>query len=150
MRRPSRSPCAVRSTATPPGQSQKEYFVNQAHVLSDFLHHRAVLAEAGTPPADPVDGELWLVASGATGEWGMHDGELAGWNGSEWLFIAPHEGMQVFDRAAGQLRLYRGGWHSPLPPAQVNGGAAPDIELRAAFTSLVEALGEAGIFPVTQ
>ena len=96
------------------------------------------------------DGELWLVASGATGEWGMHDGELAGWNGSEWLFIAPHEGMQVFDRAAGQLRLYRGGWHSPLPPAQVNGGAAPDIELRAAFTSLVEALGEAGIFPVTQ
>jgi hypothetical protein len=129
------------------GQSQKEFYVNEAHALTDALLHAACEGEAGDPPATPAEGETWLVASGATGDWTGEDGKLASRQAGNWLFAAPNDGMRLFDRSTGQILLYRGGWQRPPAPSAPTGGTIIDTEARAAIADLVAALVDAGIFP---
>jgi hypothetical protein len=113
------------------------------------LLHAACEGETADPPAAPVDGEAWLVASNATGDWAGEDGKLASRQAGNWLFAAPADGMRVFDRSTGQVLLYRGGWQRPTPPASPSGGAVIDSEARAAIADLLTALAGAGIFPTS-
>jgi hypothetical protein len=131
------------------GQSQKEFYVNEAHALADALLHAACEGEAVDPPANPAEGECWLVASGATGEWAGEDGTLAARQAGNWLFIAPNDGMRLFDRATGQVLLYRNGWQRPVAPAEPSGGTVVDAEARTAIAELVAALIDAGVLPLS-
>lgn len=133
-----------------PGQAQKEFFVNQALAVSDLLHHTAVAGEAAVPPISLADGDAWLVANGASGEWAGHDGEIAGRQAGLWVFVQPVAGMRIYDRNSGQFLLFDSGWHRPVQPAAATGGSTIDGELRQSFAALVAALQTAGIFPVTQ
>ncbi len=133
-----------------PGQAQKEFFVNQAFAISDLLHHTAVAGETAVPPLSPTDGEAWLVAGGASGEWTGHDGEIAGRLAGLWVFLPPVAGMRVYDRASGQFLLFNGVWQRPTLPAAPTGGTTIDSELRQSFDALVAALRTAGILSVTQ
>jgi len=130
-----------------PGQAQKEFFVNEAHALADLLLHPAIEGEDAVAPTDPSDGECWLVAAGAGGEWTGHDGELACYQSCNWIFATPRDGMTVLDQAAGQLRRYADGWQMASPVAEPSGGATVDTEARAAITGLIAALVAAGILP---
>lgn len=129
------------------GQAQKEFYVNEAHALADALLHAACEGEATDPPVDPADGEAWLVASGATGEWAGEDGKLAARQAGNWLFVAPNDGMRLFDRATGQVLLFNGGWQRPAAPALPGGGSVIDAEARTAIAGLVTALVGAGVLP---
>ena len=128
------------------GQAQKEFTVNEAHALMDALLHAVCEGESLSPPAAPVDGEMWIVAAGADGAWSGQDGLLAARQAGSWLFVTPREGMRLFDRAMGQVLLYRDGWKRPARPASPAGGGTIDSEARAALAGLVAALVEAGIF----
>lgn len=130
------------------GQSQKEFYVNEAHALTDALLHAACEGEAVDPPPGPAEGECWLVASGATGEWAGEDGKLAAREAGNWLLIAPSDGMRLFDRATGQILLFRDGWQRPPAPAAPSGGSVIDAEARTAIAELISALGQAGVLPV--
>ena len=132
------------------GQAQKEFFVNQAHALTDMLLHTSVLGEATAPPIDPSDGDMWMVAASATGIWAGREGQLAGLQAGVWTFVAPADGMQVFDQTTGQFAIYSSGWIRSVPPVTPDSGQTVDSELRAAFGQLIEALRNAGIFPVPQ
>jgi hypothetical protein len=129
------------------GQSQKEFYVNEAHALTDALLHPACEGETADPPATPAEGQAWLVGSGATGEWIGEDGKLASRQAGNWLFTAPNDGLRLFDRSTGQILLYRGGWRRPAAPDAPTGGTVVDAEARTAIGDLVAALVEAGIFP---
>ena len=130
------------------GQSQKEFYVNEAHALTDALLHAACKSEATDPPATPVEGEAWLVATGATGDWAGQEGKLAARQAGNWLFATPSEGMRLFDRSTGQMLLYRGdSWQRPVAPSPPSGGAMVDAEARAAIAELMTALSAAGLFP---
>ena len=129
------------------GQSQKEFYVNEAHALADALLHAACEGEATDPPASPSDGEAWLIGTGASGEWVGEDGKLASFQAGNWLFAAPNDGMRLFDRSTSQMLLYSGGWQRPAAPAAPNGGATIDAEARAAISDLITALISAGVFP---
>lgn len=131
------------------GQSQKEFYVNEAHALADALLHAACEGEASDPPPSPVDGEAWLVGNGATGEWAGEDGKLAARQSGNWLFAAPLDGMRLFDRSTGQMLLYNGGWQRPAAPVEPSGGAVIDSEARSAIAGLIAALVDAGIFPAS-
>jgi hypothetical protein len=128
------------------GQSQKEFYVNEAHALTDALLHAACDGESAAPPATPGEGEAWIVASGATGEWAGEDGKLAARQSGNWLFATPSDGMRVFDRSTGQMLLYRDGWRRPASPIVPSTGSVIDSEVRTALADLVAALTEAGIF----
>jgi hypothetical protein len=127
------------------GQSQKEFYVNEAHSLTDALLHAACEGEAADPPATPAEGEAWLVGAGATGAWVGEDGKFATYQAGNWLFAAPNDGMHVFDRSTGQTVLYRGGWLRTATPAGPTGGTTVDAEARTAIADLVAALQQAGI-----
>jgi hypothetical protein len=129
------------------GQAQKEFYINEAHALTDALLHAACEGEAADPPATPAEGKAWLVGNGATGEWTGEDGKLASRQSGNWLFTTPSEGMRLFDRSTGQMILYHGGWQRPAAPILPSGGTVADAEARTAIAELITALVDAGIFP---
>lgn len=69
----------------------------------------AVLDTLAAPPGSPSTGDSYLVGAGATGAWAGHDGEIATWDGSQWVFTTPAEGDVVYDRDAGKLYVYTAG-----------------------------------------
>ncbi|TAD75872.1 MAG: DUF2793 domain-containing protein [Sphingomonadales bacterium] len=127
------------------GQSQKEFFVNQALCLLDALHARAVTASRSTPPASVDDGESFRILATATGVWAGHDGRIAVRVGGDWHFVVPTEGMQIFDRDAGRLLVFRSQWRPAIAPSAPSGGVTIDTEARAALAELIQALLAIGI-----
>jgi hypothetical protein len=128
-------------------QAQKEAFVNEAHALADALLPCAIEGETASPPSAPADGENWLVAAPATGDWAGRDGMLACRQAGNWLFVAPRDGLRVLDRASGQERRFFGGWRMAVDIAEPTGGMVVDAEARAAISQLIAALRVAGIYP---
>ena len=129
------------------GQAQKEAFVNEAHAISNALLHCAIEGEAATPPPDPLEGESWLVAENASGVWTGKDGHLACRQAGNWIYIAPRDGLRVFDRSAGQERLFNGSWRLPAPPSEPHGGDIIDTEARAAIADILAAMKASGMIP---
>jgi len=130
------------------GQAQKEIFVNEAILRIDSLLHCGILGEAEGPPSAVEDGQIWLVATGATGEWAAHDGELACRIQGQWTFVTPREGMRVFDLSTqAELLFASAEWKKTSPLPEPIGGEVVDTEARAAIGSLIAALTTMGICP---
>ena len=128
------------------GQAQKEASVNAAHALADLLLHPAVEGEAAAPPAEPVAGECWLVAEGATGAFAGRDGSIAGYIAGTWVFADAHDGMRVYDRASGQYLAHANGWMRQVAPSAPTGGSTIDSQARSAIADLILALRGLGVF----
>lgn len=129
------------------GQAQKEFFVNEAHALTDALLHCAIEGVADTPPAAPQDGTCWLVGTDPTAEWSGQAGDLAARQGGNWIFVTPRTGMRLLNRATGQDMRFTGSWQMPARPVPPTGGSTIDAEARAAIFSIISALTEAGVLP---
>lgn len=130
-----------------PGQSQREFYVNEAHALTDALLHAACEGEVADPPTTPAEGETWLIATSATGDWAGEDGNIASRQAGTWLFLSPRDGLRMLDKSTGQMLLYRDGWQRPSTPAAPSGGSVVDSEARTAVADLISALVDAGVFP---
>lgn len=131
-----------------PGQAQKEPFVNEALARLDALVHPLVLGELAAPPNTPTSGDCYIVAGPATGVWTSHEGALATWAETQWLFAEPREGMRVHDAASGGLLVFTvaQGWRGASVPALPTGGATQDTEARAVLSEVVTKLHALGIF----
>ena len=129
------------------GQAQKEGFVNEITARIDALLHGAIEAELTVPPAAPADGQMWLVAAGASGAWLGQSGKLAARQSGNWLFVTPRDGIKLLNRASGQEIRYSGSWKSALRPGLPSGGAVIDAEARTALAAILTALTAAGIVP---
>lgn len=132
-----------------PGQAQKEFYVNEAHAILDTLIHPAIEEELAAPPSSPVEGGCWLVASGGTGEWAGHVGDIASWQSGHWLFASPSPGMRIHDVSSGGSLAFTGIWQRLVAPASPSGGTTVDSEARAAIDNLIATLRSAGVFPAT-
>lgn len=119
------------------GQAQKEETHNEALALIDCALGGAV-EEVGIdePPVAPGPGQCWIVGAAPHGAWAGHAGALAGWTASGWRFVAPHEGLWLWDRARQQPVGYTAaGWERGVMRAaavmiageQVLGARAPAI-----------------------
>lgn len=128
------------------GQAQKEFFVNQALSMLDALHAQAVTASQAAPPATPAEGSCYRVTANPTGAWSGHQDHIALRIGGEWRFIAPVEGLLLYDRTASRMMVFRSQWHPAPAPALPSGGTVVDTEARAAVTALVEGLRTLGVF----
>jgi hypothetical protein len=129
------------------GQSQKEFTINEALARADALLHCAIESQLATPPATPAEGGCWLVATGATGDWAGHAGEIACREAGAWLFVTPRDGIRILNKATGQQMFYRTGWQAPSTPAAPSGGTTIDTQARTAINALIAALKTSGILP---
>jgi hypothetical protein len=149
-----------------PGQAQKELFHNEALLRLDAALIPA--AEAGPradPPANPEDGQCWVVAAGASGAWSGQDHKLAARSEGGWRFVAPQPGMTVWNRADGTPMQWDGGAWSDgtlicsglvVAGQQVVGSRRPavpspsagtiiDAEARAAIEAVIATLMSHGL-----
>lgn len=149
-----------------PGQAQKEAYHNEALSALDALVHAAVEGPAAAvPPPAPQEGQCWIVAAGASGEWDGQQHKIACWTSGGWRFLTPIPGMKLWDKAAGHWRHWTGSaWSDGRFPAagylvggqQVvgprvaavpspSGGTIIDTEARAAIDALIVALKSHGL-----
>jgi hypothetical protein len=148
-----------------PGQAQKELHHNEALARLDLALHACVEGELSAPPANPAEGQCWIVSAGATGLWSGKDNSVAGWTTGGWRFIEPLLGMSAHDKISGLLRRWLGtGWNGgeltvaslsiggkkvvgerQAAVASPSGGTIIDAEARLAIAALSAALKSHGL-----
>jgi hypothetical protein len=61
-----------------------------------------VNSRLATPPGSPADGDSHLIIATATDAWAGLEDSIAVWVSSQWIFVAPAEGMSIRINAEGQ------------------------------------------------
>nr|WP_321361150.1 DUF2793 domain-containing protein [uncultured Hyphomonas sp.] len=99
-----------------PNQAQKHVTHNEALRRLDAMVQLSVAGRDLTaPPASPGEGECWLVAAGATGDWAGHENEIAAWQDGAWAFIAPGAGWLAWVANEAALCVWSGSaWQEAL------------------------------------
>ena len=79
------------------GQDLPNVTHNEALIIIDILlQGRIIDRDLDTPPVSPSEGDAYIVASVATGDWFGEEDSIAYFFGSIWRFITPTEGLQIF------------------------------------------------------
>ena len=128
------------------GQAQKEIVINEALLRLDALVHCAIEDERNDPPAEPLEGQSWLVGPEPVGVWAEQAGFIASFSGNDWLYQAPYPGFRCWNKATMQFQSYTSEWVAPVQPFPAEGGTTIDVEAREAIASILNILTEAGIF----
>ncbi|MGI3165190.1 DUF2793 domain-containing protein [Pseudooceanicola sp. 200-1SW] len=133
-----------------PSQAQKHVTHNEALLILDALVQLAVAdRDLTAPPAGPAEGDRYIVASGATGDWAGEDGRVAQFDGTAWVFHAPQPGWRAWVVDEERLVTWRGGaWADdsglPLEAAQLGVNTSADAVNRLAVASGATLLTHAG------
>jgi hypothetical protein len=78
-------------------QAQKHVTHNEALRILDGLVQLSVLdRDLTAPPGSPADGDRYIVAPGATGDWSGWDGDVALFTDGAWLRLPPRAGWLVW------------------------------------------------------
>jgi hypothetical protein len=130
-----------------PQQAQKQVTYNAAMALLDQLVQPSVKSRTTTaPPGSPAEGDTYIVAPSATGDWTGKDGKLAAWLSGAWSFLAPAEGWLAYVADAAELAVFTSGaWASFV----TNGGAALaklGINTTADLTNRLAVASDASLF----
>jgi len=148
------------------GQAQKELYHNEAIQALETLVSPAV--EEGpraTPPASPVIGACYIVATSPTGAWTGKAPNLATYTAGGWRFVAPVEGTTAYVRSLSVSANFRGGaWELGVlrgsnltigglqvvgaratAIAAPTGGSVVDAEARSAVGQILTALRQHGL-----
>ena len=104
-------------------QAQKHVTHNEALRLLDGLVQLSVLdRDLTAPPGSPADGDRYIVASGATGDWAGWDLNVALWTDGVWLRLPPRTGWRVWIEDEGMsasLRQLGAGSELRLRPCRI-------------------------------
>lgn len=91
-----------------PSQAQKHVTHNEAIAVLDALVHLTI--QSGSlvePPEGAVDGDCYVVAADASGDWTGRSGSIA-WRDGNWRFLAPRAGMIAWWAGDASLRIFDG------------------------------------------
>lgn len=92
-----------------PSQAQKHVTVNEALVLLDAAAQLVLRAVDQTvPPLGPVEGDVYGIPAGATGDWTGQDGRIAIWSNGGWDFAHPRTGWRGWDETTGRAVVFQG------------------------------------------
>jgi len=147
-------------------QSQKEVTHNTALNDLDMFTQTVIETDLlASPPVSPVEGQIWIVASGGLSEWAGQDSKLAQYIGGAWKFFDAFEGLVVWvnDQSI-SARFVAGMWQKGILRASeimvngqkvlgpqetaisdATGGVTVDTEGRAAINALLAACRSHGI-----
>lgn len=89
--------------------AEKEVTVNENFYKTWWLGRRSIKdRDLNTPPGSPASEDAYLVATGGTGAWSGHDGDIAYYFGSCWYFFNPWEGLSVWIDDENLISTYTG------------------------------------------
>lgn len=78
-------------------QNQPHITVNTAlRILECLAQLRVQAMDLTAPPTTPDDGDCYIPASGAAGEWAGHDNDVAMFIGGGWVFRTPKYGWEAW------------------------------------------------------
>ena len=78
-------------------QSQKHVTHNEALNIIDAFTHPSVINRTRTsPPGSPTEGDQYIIAASATGDWVGHDYEVTTYQNGAWVFFEPYIGMHAW------------------------------------------------------
>lgn len=102
-------------TVPTPGPSKKSFYVRdsdghfvskdengvifdyESNSLNVFAWQKQVINTTTTvPPSIPTDGDRYIVAVGASGDWAGQDNNIAEWQETSWVFYTPEEGWACY------------------------------------------------------
>ena len=89
------------------------------------------------PPVAPTDGDRYIIATVAIGDWLAHDKEVAEYAVDTWVFTEPSPGMCAYVDDEGLLYIYNGTSWSPI-----NNYALASTEPPAISSSTSGAIGD--------
>ncbi len=112
-------------------QAQKHVTHNEALRLLDGIVQLSVIdRDHAAPPGSPADGDRYIVAVGATGDWSGWDLNVALWTDGAWLRLLPRTGWRAWVEDEAILLVHDGsGWMNLGGMAGVDGASAYDIWL---------------------
>lgn len=83
--------------------------------MQPLLQCNVINMTTNTPPAVPNNGDTYVVAAVATGDWTGHENDIAYWTTDDpnnasgvWEFFTPTIGWQVVDQSIVQFYLFNG------------------------------------------
>jgi len=80
-----------------PSQAQKHVTHNEAIRALDALVQLSLQSKGlSTPPASPIDGERYFVASSPTGAWTGMESQIAAFQDGAWAFFSPQSGWRAW------------------------------------------------------
>jgi len=100
-----------------PQQAQKHVTVNESFRRLDAITQLSVLSDAvDTQPADPADGDRYLVPQGATGAvWAQFQpGSIAAFQDDAWTEIVPKTGWRAFAENRNSVLIFDGIAWTPI------------------------------------
>ena len=90
-------------------QAQKHVTHNEAIRTLDALVQLAIVdKDLATPPASPTEGQRYIPATGATGEWVGNEGKIAAYQDGAWMFYSPGIGFLAFITDENLIYIYNG------------------------------------------
>lgn len=131
-------------------QAQKEITHNEALAIIDVLLHTAIEGILATVPAvaDADMGKCWLVGASPTGIWNGKAGFIAAYVGGSWRYIAPQDGMRIWNRAsASHLFRIDGQWLDGPSIPNPSAGTVVDVEARATLLAILQYFRLIGLLP---
>lgn len=130
-------------------QSQKHVTVNEAFAQMDGLLVRQVQSSSlSLPPASPLEGQSWIIAQGAQGDWAGHDMDRAVFLEGGWKFYTPLPGDILWDSAAACEILFNGTSWRALGVELGVGGAQTVSEVLSFTHILTAGASSASVTPI--
>ena len=121
-------------------QAQKHITHNEALRDLDVLVHLTVEDNTlTTPPADAIDGQCYVVADGATGDWSGRATQIAVRKDQAWHFYIPKEGWTCWLRSRNAMMVFEGyGWIDIISPNAQRGQSAYELAQAEGFEGTVQ------------
>ncbi len=90
-------------------QAQKHVTVNEAFATLDGIVQLSVIdTDLTSPPGSPAQGNRYIVAATATGDWAGEEGQVAVYDGGAWVFRNPRAGWRAWVEDEGRQILHDG------------------------------------------
>ena len=131
-------------------QEMNDVTWNEALAQLDALVDLCLLGQyVNAPPANPQDGDAYLVGAAPTGAWSGYAYKIASCLDGAWRFYTPFNGLRAYVTATGALIAYLGGqwvdWNSLISANEVSIASASACDLGAAGSLFVQITGTTAI-----
>ncbi|WP_320198323.1 DUF2793 domain-containing protein [Agrobacterium sp. rho-13.3] len=90
-------------------QAQKHVTHNEALQRLDAITQLTIKGELTQPPQTVSEGDCFLIAPAATGDWANKTGKIAFRQDDAWIYLAPREGWQAWFTENNRLKVLRSG-----------------------------------------